>query len=214
MFSLVFVTSKRARMQIQVSILSCCKSCKQATVVAGKQNRFFPTTQCVWSMPEDKVSLPENTCHSSCSVAFCTRCNLMIPRFYRNIFSSSSVFTKQSEMPFEPCSFSDSLSHEQSWEALCRLHLPSFLLSALPLHRPLHFSWQSRIRFQGTFGSLCFQSPWSSLCTKENAVLLEKVMFARVDDRERVRSGWMVLMVLWGWGSVMMQAAKSTREDI
>lgn len=65
MFKLLFVTSEGARMQIQASILSWCKSGKQTTVVAGKQNGFFPTTRCVWSMPEDKLSLPENTSRSS-----------------------------------------------------------------------------------------------------------------------------------------------------
>lgn len=53
--------------------------------------------------------------------------------FCRTLFSSSSVFTKRSETPFELCSFSDSLSHEQRWGSLCRLNLPSFLLSVLPL---------------------------------------------------------------------------------
>lgn len=64
MFNLLFVTSEGARMQIKASMLACCKSGKQATVVAGKQNGFFPTTRCVWLMPEDELSLPENTCRS------------------------------------------------------------------------------------------------------------------------------------------------------
>lgn len=63
--NLLFVTSEGGRMQIQASILSRCKSGTQATAVAGKQNGFFPTTRCVWSMPEDKLSLPENTSCSS-----------------------------------------------------------------------------------------------------------------------------------------------------
>lgn len=121
MFNLLFMTSEGARMQIQASILSCCKSGKQATVVAGKQ-KFFPRLDVFGRCQRTAVLLP-----FAPGSAWCFR------RFCGTLFSSSSVFTKRSETPFELCSFSDSLSHEQSWGSLCRLNLPSFLLSALPL---------------------------------------------------------------------------------
>lgn len=102
-----------------------------------------------------------------------------------------------------------------SWAEL-RFPLPSFMLSAQPLHLSLNFSQQPRIIFQGTycrgycsfksievnFAQRRLQSHRRRWCVPEEMI-----------ESEQSVSGWMVLKVR-GWGSVMMQAAKSTSEDI
>lgn len=211
--NLLFVTSEGGRMQIQASILSRCKSGTQATAVAGKQNGFFPTTRCVWSMPEDKLSLPENTSCSSQQICCLLRhVQPDVSEVFRDFFPLPQFLPNDRRPRLNSVPF---LTHclTSRAEDPCVVYTCPHFCPPPPITRFLHFSWQSRIIFQGTLGSLCCQNPWSSFCKKENAISLEVVMCARADDGERARSGRMVLKV-WGWGSAMMQAAQSTSEDV
>lgn len=203
-----------------------CKSKLQFSPVARVANRpllllgnkmdFFLTTRCVCSMPEDKLSLPENTSRSSRQ--FCCLLRPVQPdvsEVWRDSFFPLPQFLPNdrrphlNSVPFLTHCLTSSAEDPcvvYTCPHFCSLPSPSIALF-------LHFSWQSRIIFQGTLGSLSWQNPWSSFCTKRNAISLEEVMCARADDSERTQSGWMVLKV-WGWGSVMMQAAQSTTEDV
>lgn len=125
-------TSEGAGMQIQVLNFSCCKSGKQATAVAGKQNGFFPTTRCVCSMPEDKLSLPENTSRSS-------RQSCCLLRQVQPDVSEvlQDCFPLPQFLPNDQRPHSDSLSHEQSWGSLCPT--PVLISACCPPPPPLAF---------------------------------------------------------------------------
>lgn len=200
MCDLLFVTSEGTRMQIQAK--------SNSLLLQEWQTGHCCCWETKWTSSCYLNTLPALVDSSVAGSAWCfrgfARLFFPLPQFLPNDrrphFNSVPVLTHcLTGRAEDPCVV-------YTCPHFCSLPSPS-------IARFLHFSWQSRIIFQGTLGSFCCQNPWSSFCTKENAISLEEAMCARADDGERARSGRMVLKV-WRWGSAMMQAAQCTTEDV
>lgn len=135
------------------------------------------------------------------SVAFCSPFSLMAPGVFGTLFFPLPQFLPNDRRPhLISVPFLTHCLTSRAEDPCVVYTCPHFCSLPSPsIARFLLLSRQSRIIFQGTLGSLCWQNPWSSFCTKENAISLEEVMCARADDRERAQSGRMVVKV-WGWG--------------